>query len=297
MVRRELGEYAAFIATKYPVVTITGPRQSGKTTLAKYVFSEKPYANLEDPVTREFALTDPKAFLAQFHDGAVIDEIQRVPELFSYIQVLIDGQKRNGMFVLTGSHQFAVQHSISQSLAGRTALLKLLPFSIQEAFTYGELSIDELLRSGFYPGIFDQAIPPTQAYGDYFETYVERDLRQIINIKDLRSFQTFVRLCAGRIGQLLNLNSLAADTGVSQPTARQWLSILENSFIVFTLPPYHANIRKRLVKSPKLYFYDIGLATWLCGIEEDRHVSNHPLPRRKVLHFNAGNQGCLPNCL
>ena len=277
MIRRVLGEYAAYIASKYPVVTITGPRQSGKTTLARSVFADKPYANLEDPVTREFAQTDPKGFLVQYHDGAVIDEIQRVPELLSHIQVMIDARQQNGLFIVTGSHQFDAQHSISQSLAGRTALLKLLPFSLDEALTFGARSTDEFLYTGFYPRIYDQDIPPTQVYGDYFETYVERDLRQIITIKDLRTFQTFVRLCAGRIGQLLNLNSLASDTGISQPTARQWLSILENSFIVFTLQPYHANIRTRLVKSPKLYFYDIGLAAWLCGIEMVRHVSNHPL--------------------
>mgnify|MGYP005854486867 CR=1 FL=1 len=209
MIPRIMAEYAASIFTKYPVITITGPRQSGKTTLARSTFADKPYANLENPITREFASEDPVAFLNQYPDGAVIDEIQRVPDLLSYIQVIVDDRRRNSLFVLTGSQQFVLMRGISQSLAGRTALLKLLPLSIPELEGRFSPGIDEMLFRGFYPRIYDQDIPPAQAYGDYFETYVERDLRQLVNVKDLSVFQRFVRLCAGRCGQLLNQNSLA----------------------------------------------------------------------------------------
>ncbi len=277
MVQRTLAAYAAFMATKYPVVTITGPRQSGKTTLAQTVFAHKPYANLENPVVRQFAMDDPVGFLKQYPDGAVLDEIQRVPELLSFLQVIVDEKKENGLFVLTGSQQFELMDSISQSLAGRTALLKLLPFSLAEVESFGEKSIDELLFTGFYPRIHDQNIPPAQALGDYYETYVERDLRQLVNIRNLNLFQRFVQLCAGRVGQLLNLSSLANDTGISHSTAREWLSVLEASYIVFLLRPFHANLGKRLVKSPKIYFYDIGLACWLSGIDAAKQLANHPL--------------------
>ena len=277
MISRTLAAYAAAIFTKYPVLTITGPRQSGKTTLARATFADKPYANLENPVTRQFAQEDPLAFLNQYPEGAVIDEIQRVPDLLSYIQVIVDERRRNSLFVLTGSQQFELMRGISQSLAGRTALLKLLPLSIPELSAHFSPGIDELLFKGFYPRIYDQEIAPAQAYGDYFETYVERDLRQLVNVKDLRAFQRFVRLCAGRCGQLLNLNNLANDTGISQSTAREWMTVLEASYIVFLLQPFHANIGKRLIKSPKMYFYDVGLASWLCGIEEEKQVATHPL--------------------
>ncbi|MBU4263101.1 MAG: ATP-binding protein [Proteobacteria bacterium] len=277
MIPRILAEYAAAIFTKYPVVTVTGPRQSGKTTLARATFADKPYANLENPVTRQFAQEDPLAFLNQYPEGAVIDEIQRVPDLLSYIQVIVDERGKNSLFVLTGSQQFELMRGISQSLAGRTALLKLLPFSIPELSAGFSLDIDEMLFKGFYPRIYAQDLAPAQAYGDYFETYVERDLRQLVNVKDLSVFQRFVRLCAGRCGQLLNLNGLANDTGISQSTAREWMTVLEASYIVFLLQPFHANIGKRLIKSPKMYFYDVGLASWLCGIEEEKQVATHPL--------------------
>ncbi len=272
-----MAKYATAVFAKYPVITITGPRQSGKTTLARSTFSEKPYANLENPVTRQFAEEDPVAFLGQYPQGAIIDEIQRVPGLLSYIQVIVDERRENGLFVLTGSHQFELMHGITQSLAGRTALLKLLPLSIAELATRFSLSVDEMLFRGFYPRIYDQDIAPDQAYGDYFETYVERDLRQLVNVKNLSLFQRFVKLCAGRCGQLLNLNSLANDTGISHSTAREWMSVLETSYIVFLLQPFQANIGKRLVKSPKIYFYDVGLASWLLGIEEERQIATHPL--------------------
>lgn len=277
MIPRALAGFAASAFKKYPIVTITGPRQSGKTTLAKATFPDKPYANLEHPVTRQFALEDPVAFLNQYPDGAIIDEIQRVPELLSYLQVLVDEQSKNSLFVLTGSQQFELMRGISQSLAGRTALLKLLPLSIAELTPFFPLGVDEMLFKGFYPRIYDQDISPSQAYGDYYETYVERDLRQLINITNLSLFQRFIRLCAGRCGQLLNLNSLANDCGVSQSTARQWMSVLEASYIVFLLQPFHANINKRLIKTPKIYFYDVGLAAWLCGIEEEKQIATHPL--------------------
>lgn len=278
MVIREITTYLKKLSDKYPVVTITGPRQSGKTTLARTVFKEKAYFNLELMDNREFAQSDPRGFLRKLPDGAVLDEIQRAPDLVSYIQGIVDEQQRNGMFILTGSQQFEVSNSINQSLAGRTALLKLLPFSISEVTShYGSPDTDELIYQGFYPRLYDQKLNPTQAMGDYFETYIERDLRQLIQIKNLSMFQKFVKLCAGRLGQLLNLNSLANDVGISHTTAREWLALLEASYIVFLLQPFHRNISKRLVKTPKLYFYDIGLASFLMGIESIDQIATHPL--------------------
>lgn len=278
MIPRTLQPYCLSLAEQYPVVTVTGPRQSGKTTLCRAVFAEKPYANLESPDTRHFALTDPRAFLAQFPDGAVLDEIQRTPDLLSYLQPIIDEDGRSGLFVLTGSQQFEMMSTISQSLAGRTALLKLLPFAVEELATTGQqLSIDRLLVTGFYPRIHDKNLSPTQALGDYLETYVERDIRQLVNIKDLGQFEKFVRLCAGRVGQLLNLQELGGETGISHTTAKGWLTLLEASYIIHLLRPWHGNISKRLVKTPKLYFYDVGLASYLLGIEHEGHLSRHPL--------------------
>jgi uncharacterized protein len=266
------------LSEKYPVITITGPRQSGKTTLCRKVFSDKPYANLESPDIRQFAMDDPRGFLSQYPEGAVLDEIQRVPDLVSYIQPMVDQDPRDGLFILTGSQQFEVSHAVNQSLAGRTALLKLLPFTMAELQTAGPLPpVDHLILHGFYPRIWDKHLDPVQALGDYFETYIQRDVRQIAAIKDLHLFQRFVRLCAGRCGQLLNLNSLANDTGVSHTTAGNWISILEASYIIFLLQPYHGNISKRLIKSPKLYFFDVGLAAFLLGIENPQQVSRDPL--------------------
>ena len=278
MIVREISEYLIELAGKYPVITITGPRQSGKTTLAREVFKDKTYINLEMMDNREFALSDPRGFLRRIPEGAVLDEIQRVPELVSYIQGIVDEEKQPGMFILTGSQQFEVSNSINQSLAGRTALLKLLPFSYTEIKSnYGFASIEDILYQGFYPRIYDQKLNPTQALGDYFETYVERDLRQLLQIKNLSIFQKFVKMCAGRVGQLLNLSSLGSDVGISHTTAREWLTILEASYIVFLLEPYHPNINRRMVRSPKLYFYDVGLANYLLGIENASHVDTHPL--------------------
>ena len=266
------------LAGRYPVVTITGPRQSGKTTLCRKVFTHKPYANLESPDVRQFAVDDPRGFLAQYPDGAVLDEIQRVPDLVSYLQPLVDQDQRDGLFILTGSQQFEVSNTINQSLAGRTALVKLLPFSMAEIQTAFALpGIDRLLYHGFYPRLWDKQLNPTQALGDYYQTYIERDLRQLVAIRDLNLFQRFIQLCAGRIGGLLNASSLANDAGVSHTTAGNWISLLEASYIIFQLQPYYRNISKRLVKSPKLYFYDVGLAAFLLGIENETHVARHPL--------------------
>ena len=286
MVRREITPRLTRLFKQYPFVTVTGPRQSGKTTLCRRVFPDLAYVNLEAPDQREFAESDPRAFLARLDGGAILDEIQRVPSLLSYLQVIADEKRRNSLFVLTGSEQFRLSNAISQSLAGRTALLRLLPFTMAERQETGaSVAVDEVLYSGFYPRIHDQNLDPHQALGDYFETYVERDVRQIGEIRNLSSFQRFVRLCAGRVGQLVNLSSLGADAGVSHTTAREWLTVLEASYIVFQLQPYHSNVQKRLIKSPKLYFYDVGLASYLIGIENAKQIATHPL--RGPLFENA----------
>ena len=286
MIEREITQRLTTLFQQYPFVTVTGPRQSGKTTLCRSAFPELDYANLEAPDQRDFAESDPRGFLAQFDDGAIIDEVQHVPALMSYLQVIADERGQNGLFVLTGSEQFRLSDAINQSLAGRTALLRLLPLSLTERQWAGVGgSVDDILYSGFYPRIIDQGLNPTQALGDYFETYVERDVRRMGEIRNLSNFRRFVRLCAGRIGQLVNLSSLGADAGVSHTTAREWLTVLEASYIIFQLPPYFANISKRLIKSPKFYFCDVGLAAYLIGIENAGQVVTHPL--RGALFENA----------
>ena len=286
MIEREITSRLTTLFEQYPFVTVTGPRQSGKTTLCRTAFPYLRYANLEAPDQREFAESDPRGFLSQLGEGAIIDEIQHVPNLLSYLQVIADESGRNGLFVLTGSEQFRLSDAISQSLAGRTALLRLLPFSLSERERTGaSAEIDDVLYSGFYPRILDQDLDPWQALGDYFETYVERDVRRLGGIRNLTAFRRFVRLCAGRIGQLVNLRSLGSDVGVSHTTVREWLTVLETSYIVFQLQPFHANIRKRLVKAPKMYFYDVGLASYLLGIENARQIATHPL--RGALFENA----------
>lgn len=286
MVEREITSRLVALYQQYPFVTVTGPRQSGKTTLCRSVFPDLAYVNLEAPDQREFAESDPRAFLARLNEGAILDEIQRVPSLLSYLQVIADEQRRNSLFVLTGSEQFRLSDAINQSLAGRTALLRLLPFSLAERQQTGASGeVDDILFSGFYPRIHDQGLDPRQALGDYFETYVERDVRQLSEIRNLSSFQRFVRLCAGRVGQVVNLSSLGADAGVTHTTAREWLAVLEASYIVFQLQPFHSNVQKRLIKSPKLYFYDVGLASYLIGIENAKQIATHPL--RGPLFENA----------
>ena len=278
MIEREITPRLTTLFRQYPFVTVTGPRQSGKTTLCRAAFPDLAYANLEAPDQRDFAESDPRGFLSQFGEGAIIDEVQHVPALLSYLQVLADERGENGLFVLTGSEQFRLSDAISQSLAGRTALLRLLPFSLAERQQTGASEeINDILYSGFYPRILDQELDPRQALGDYFETYVERDVRRLGGIRDLSGFRRFVRLCAGRIGQLVNLSSLGADAGVSHTTAREWLSVLETSYIIYQLQPFYSNLRKRLVKSSKLYFYDVGLASYLIGIENSSQVATHPL--------------------
>ena len=280
MVPRHIEGFLKKQFTHYPVVTITGPRQSGKTTLAKAVFPGLPYTNLEHLETRQFATEDPIAFLNRMPDGGIIDEIQNVPELLSYIQVKVDETGSNGMFVLTGSRQFNLMETVSQSLAGRTAIIKLLPFSLEEIHgRYPELAkeTDDYLFRGFYPRIYDQRIDPVIGLADYIETYIERDLRQLSQIQDLLLFRKFLRLCAGRSGQIINFSNLAVDTGVSHKTVSEWISLLETSYIIFRLPPYFADVNKRLIKTPKLYFYDTGLAVNLLGIEEKCQLETHPL--------------------
>lgn len=270
-------------ATLYPVVTVLGPRQSGKTTLCRMAFVNKPYVNLEQPDVREFALQDPQAFLAQFPDGAVLDEIQNAPALLSWIQVLTDADPRKGRFVLTGSHQLQVNAQVTQSLAGRTAVVELLPLSLSELVAAGKWSaasaedVNRMMLMGGYPRIHAQDMPPEVMLSDYFATYVERDVRQLIHLRHLREFGQCVRLLAGRTGQLMNQTSLGNEVGVSSNTITQWLSILEASFLVFSLAPWSVNIGKRLVKSPKVYFYDVGLACWLLGIKTVEQLQHHPL--------------------
>ncbi len=278
MQKRNLTETLLLAAKSYPVVTLSGPRQSGKTTLCRATFPDKPYFNLEAPDIRQFAADDPRGFLAAIPQGAILDEIQRVPELTSYLQPLVDDDPSPGRYILTGSQQLHVRETVSQSLAGRTALLTLLPFDCAEVSTFHDIvDIDELILKGFYPRLHQMRLDPPRMYGDYFETYVQRDVRQLINIKNAGLFEKFVRLCAGRTGQLLNLHSLGNDTGISHTTAREWLTLLEAGYIVFQLPPWHANISKRLIKTPKIYFWDVGLAAFLLGLETPEQVFRDPL--------------------
>ena len=278
IINRNIEESIKNMSGKYPVITITGPRQSGKTTLAKAMFPDFQYFSLEDPDIRELALTDPRKFLSKIKIGIILDEIQRAPVLLSYIQTIVDSENNNNRFILTGSHQFELLDSINQSLAGRTVIFKLMPFSIDELRKLKKRqTLNECLLQGFYPGIHDKKIEPLIAYKNYFETYIERDLRQIVNIKDLRLFRKFVKLCAGRIGQIVSAASLANDTGVSVPTINSWLSTLEASYIILLLEPFYENVGKRLIKSPKIYFYDTGLASYLLGIETENQMERDPL--------------------
>jgi uncharacterized protein len=262
----------------FPILTITGPRQSGKTTLARLLAPELPYFSLENPDTRAFARDDPRAFLRQAADGAIFDEVQRVPELFSYLQGIADADRRMGRFILTGSSQFDLIESITQSLAGRAAMLTLLPFSLAElqSANRAPASVDELLYTGLFPPLYDRPIAPNIWIQDYISTYLERDVRQILKIQDLATFQRFIQLCAGRVGQLLNVSSLAADTGITRVTAESWLSVLQASHLIFMVRPWFTNTSKRFIKTPKLYFCDPGLAAWLLGIRMVGHATAHP---------------------
>jgi predicted AAA+ superfamily ATPase len=272
--------------TEFPVVALTGPRQSGKTTLMKHVAGHRPYISLEDPDHRAYALEDPRGFLAQFPDGAALDEAQRCPALFSYLQGIVDADGRAGLFLLSGSQQFGMMESITQSLAGRIALLRLWPFSLAElqAVDAAPADVDTLLFKGLFPRLYDRKIAPAGWFSSYVATYLERDVRQFLNVQNLALFQRFVVLCAGRAGQLLNVDALASDAGISRPTANGWLSVLEASHIIVIARPWFANIGKRLVKTPKLYFCDTGLAAWLLGAKTRDYVAG--LPQRGALFEN-----------
>jgi uncharacterized protein len=279
IIRRDLAPRLLKAAASFPAVTLTGPRQSGKSTLCRHLFPDHKYANLERPDVREFALDDPKGFLADHAGGAIIDEIQHAPELASWLQSQIDEQPEPGQWILTGSQNFSLSESVSQSLAGRTAVLHLLPLSLNEIQRFGTApdQLDPVMFFGGYPRIHDQQIDPTEWLASYVATYLERDVRTLARITDLNDFQRFLGLCAGRSGQVLNYSALASDCGISQPTAKAWLSILEASFLVYILPAWSGNIRKRLTRSPRMVFLDSGLLCWLLGLRAPNQLVTHPL--------------------
>jgi predicted AAA+ superfamily ATPase len=265
-------------AKKYPVLAVTGPRQSGKTTMLKTMFSNYTYISLENPDMREFATKDPNGFFATYSGNLILDEVQQTPALFSYIQTIADASGKMGQFILSGSQNFQLMQNITQSLAGRVALFKLLPFDLTELNDAKLLpkSYEEIMVRGCYPAIYDRDITSKVFYSNYLQTYVEKDLKQLIEVRDLRQFRNFIGLCAARAGQLLNLNALANECGISQPTAKAWLSVMESSYIVFLLQPYHVNFNKRIVKTPKLYFYDTGLLCHLLKISNPNSIPLHP---------------------
>ncbi|MBM4311712.1 MAG: ATP-binding protein [Deltaproteobacteria bacterium] len=268
------------LAGGYPAVAVTGPRQSGKTTLARHVFSDKPYVSFENPDVRERAQSDFRGFLENYRRGAVFDEAQRCPELFSYLQQILDEDSTPGRFILTGSQQFGLRSGITQSLAGRVALVELLPFTLHECYGWkkpAKLNLATVLFNGLYPPVHDRKLDPHIWYANYMQSYIERDVRQMVNIRDLSSFQRFVRLCAGRNAQMMNLSDLASDCGITHNTAKAWISILEASYIVYMLQPHYENFNKRIIKTPKLYFYDTGLAAWLLGVQTPDQLGTHPL--------------------
>jgi predicted AAA+ superfamily ATPase len=295
MLKRTLTKKLKIATKAYPVVTLTGPRQSGKTTLVRTSFPDCDYASLEEPDQRAFALEDPRGFLSQFPNQVILDEIQRAPDLFSYIQTIVDSRDIPGQFILTGSQNFLLLQKVSQSLAGRCAVLHLLPFSLSELHQRSSFPVENIGRKlpgrnrsldknlssvlfkGFYPRIHDKHLSPSDWFGNYFQTYIERDVRDIVNVGDLETFSRFVRLCAGRNGQLLNLSSLANDCGITHTTSKRWISILEASFIVFLLRPHYKNFSKRLIKSPKLYFLDTGLLSYLLRIRSEKDVRTNAL--------------------
>ena len=276
MIQRHLESNLRRLAASFPIVAVTGARQAGKTTLVKSVFSDHTYVTLEDPQERAFAEEDPKGFLSRFSAGAIFDEAQRWPDLFSHLQTLVDADRRAGRFILTGSQHFGLMAGISQSLAGRVGMTRLLPLSLSEAPTTMLQSRDAVLLRGGYPGLYETPVEITDWMSSYVATYVERDVRQILDVKDLAVFQKFLKLCAGRTGQVLNLSTLAGEVGISHTTARSWISVLESSDLIHLLPPYHQNFGKRVIKSPKLYFHDVGLACWLLGIRSAEILETHP---------------------
>lgn len=277
LIQRHLIESINRLKTKFPILAVTGPRQSGKTTLLRHLFPDYQYVTLENPDLKERALNDPKGFLNTYSDKVIFDEVQQTPQLFSYLQGKVDNDRQMGQFILSGSQNFQLLESITQSLAGRVALFKLLPLSFEE------LKPDNLLQNnwyeaafkGFYPALYDRNIDSTDFYRNYVETYLERDVRQLVNVRDLRQFRLFLKYCAGNVGQMLNLQKIANEVGISQPTAQSWLSVLETSYITFTLPPYYRNFNKRLVKTPKLYFYDTGLVAYLLEMTRSADLNNY----------------------
>ncbi len=277
MIRRTAHATILRLAKGFPVIAITGPRQSGKTTLARSAFPDKPYLTLEDPDTRLLAENDPRGLLSHYPDGLILDEAQRAPQLFSYLQGFVDNQLVPGKYVLTGSQQFGLLSGITQSLAGRAGMVQLLPFAMEELNSAGKLpdEANRLMLRGMYPPLYDRDLLPEDWFAGYVNTYIERDVRQLINVRDLSAFQRFVRMCAARTGQLLNLSSLSTDCGITHNTAAAWISVLEASYIIFLLRPHFANFNKRLVKTPKLYFLDTGLAAWLLGIREQEQLAFH----------------------
>jgi predicted AAA+ superfamily ATPase len=284
MIPRTLQAYLRGASAYFPVVACVGPRQSGKTTLARATFEELPYVSLENLDTREFALSDPRGFLATYSGGAIFDEVQRAPSLLSYLQGVVDeaadggggaNTRRAGRYVLTGSHNFLLREAISQTLAGRVALTTLLPFSLEEVPPRAEQTYEHVLWNGAYPRILADGVPANEWLPNYIATYIERDVRQIQAVSDLAQFTLFVRMCAGRTGQIINLTAMANECGISANTAKAWLNLLEASYILFRLPAYHQNFNKRLIKAPKLYFYDAGLACSLLGIQSPEQVQSH----------------------
>jgi len=278
MIKRDIHNELASAYDEYPVVTVFGPRQSGKTTLVRMEFPDNQYWSLEDPDVRARAIADPRGFLSQAGDGTILDEIQRVPELLSYIQGIVDRTNRHGQFILTGSRQPELHTAVSQTLAGRTAVLTLLPFSLNELRQYKKKwDAFGLIVNGTFPRVHEEKLKPERFYNSYLRTYIERDVRALVNVKDLRRFEQFITLLAGRVGQIVNYTSLANDAGVSATTIKNWISALTASYLIFELPPYFENVSKRVVRSPKVYFTDTGLAAFLLGIVEAHHVARDPL--------------------
>ena len=300
MIQRQQQAKLLSLAKQFPVISIIGPRQSGKSTLVKHCFPKYDYISFEDIDNRRRALLDMRGFLEQYGKGVIFDEVQRVPELFSYLQTHVDASGKKGRFILTGSHNYLLQEKVSQSLAGRVAMLRLLPFSMQELADAGKLPADihKILFKGFYPRLFSSRVQPSDWYPSYIETYMQRDVREIKNIPNLNYFQKFLHLLAGRHGQQLNLTSLATEVGVVHNTISSWISILEASYVIYLLKPHFNNFNKRITKTPKIYFYDSGLVCSLLGIEKAEQLHTHhikgPLFEGLIItelikaRFNAG---------